>query len=152
SGLGGIALGAGAVWVADPQDGTIWQIRPGPPLVERTVTVGIGVGPVAFGAGALWAANPMLGTVSRVDPASDAVHTVSVGGTPRAITAGDAGAWVSVDPVPSGLERAGVQTLPAPACGAVVTGGGDVQFLIASDLPLRGSTLATGPMTRAIAY
>ena len=151
-GLDGIAVGAGYVWVADAADGTIWQIDPGPPVVARTIQVGIGVTSLAFAGGAVWAANPFLGSVSRVDPATQTVRTVSVEGTPAALAADRHGAWASVNPVATGPREHGVQALPTPPCRPVVSGGGDVRFLIASDLPLHGSADATIPMTRAIAF
>jgi len=105
-----------------------------------------------FADGALWAANPFLGSVSRVDPVARTVRTVSVAGTPEALAVDRHGAWISVNPVASGPREHGVKALPTPPCGAVVSGGGDVRFLIASDLPLHGSSAATIPMTRAIAF
>jgi ABC-type branched-subunit amino acid transport system substrate-binding protein/DNA-binding SARP family transcriptional activator/DNA-binding beta-propeller fold protein YncE len=150
--LDSIAIGAGAVWVADQQDGTVWRVVPGPHPVTRTISVGIGVLSLSFGADALWAANPFLGTISRIDPITYTVHTVGVGGTPQALAIRDGAVWTSINAVPTGPLEDGVQALPPPACGPVVSGGGSVQFLIVSDLPLRGSASATVPMTNAIAF
>jgi DNA-binding SARP family transcriptional activator/ABC-type branched-subunit amino acid transport system substrate-binding protein len=150
--LDGIAIGAGAVWVADEQDGTVWRVVPGPHPVTRTISVGIGVVSLSFGDGALWAANPFLGTISRIDPVTYAVRTVDVGGTPQALAVGSGGVWTSVNAPATGPKEDGVQALPEPSCSDVVSGGRHVQFLIASDLPLRGSAAATLPMTRAIAF
>ena len=149
SGLDGIALGDGAIWVADSQDGEVWRIDPGPPVVTKTIPVSIGVSSLSVGDGALWAANPSQGTISRIDPSTDAVRTVSLGGTAEASTAGEGATWVSVNPVAKGLQENGIQALPATACSPPVTGGGNAQFLIASDLDLRGSAV-TKPMTQAI--
>ena len=149
SGLDGIALGDGAVWVADSQDGEVWRIDPGPPVVTRTIPSSIGVTSLSYGNGALWAANPSQGTISRIDPSTDAVRTASLGGTVEASTAGEGAAWVSVNPVAKGPQENGIQALPATACTPPVTGGGNAQFLIASDLDLRGSAV-TKPMTQAI--
>jgi branched-chain amino acid transport system substrate-binding protein len=150
--LDGIAIGGGAVWVADQQDGTVWRVVPGPHPVTRTISVGIGVLSLSFGAGALWAANPFDGTISRIDPVTYAIHTVRVGGTPQALAVGDGAVWTSINAVPTGPQEDGVQALPAPACGPVVSGGSSVQFLIVSDLPLRGSASATVPMAHAIEF
>jgi DNA-binding SARP family transcriptional activator/ABC-type branched-subunit amino acid transport system substrate-binding protein len=150
--LDGIALGAGAVWVADARDGLVWRVAPGPDTVPRQINLGIGVLSLSFGDGALWAANPFRSTISRIDPVTDVVHTFNVGGTPQALAAGNGTVSASINAVATGPQVGGVQSLPAPACGAVVSGGGRVQMLIASDLPLRGSTAATVPMTKAIAF
>jgi len=149
SGLDGIALGDGAIWVADSQDGEVWRIDPGPPVVTKTIPSSIGVTSLSYGNGALWAANPSQGTISRIDPSTDAFRTFSLGGTAEASTAGEGAAWVSVNPVAKGLQENGIRALPATACSPPVTGAGNAQFLIASDLDLRGSAV-TKPMTQAI--
>ena len=152
SSLNGIAVGDGAVWIADAQDGIVWRVDPEPRPVTRTISVGIGVTAVSFGGGAVWASNSFLGTVSRIDPATNTVtRTVDVVGTPQNVSADDRGVWVSVTGTPGpGPKESGVEVLPAAMCGPVVTGGGTARFLIASDLPLRGGAAATLPMTRAI--
>ncbi|MFL5913550.1 MAG: BTAD domain-containing putative transcriptional regulator [Gaiellaceae bacterium] len=155
SSLNGIAVGGGAVWVADEQDGTVWRIDPDPRPVTRTISVGIGVTAVSYGGGAVWATNSFLGTVSRIDPETNTVtRTIDVAGTPQGVSADDRGIWVTVTGTPgAGSKESGVEALPASACGPVVTGGGKAQFLIASDLPLRGGAAGTTlSMTRAVEF
>ena len=72
--LSSIAVGAGAVWVTDPQSGLLWRIDPGPVPVERTIQLAPGASDVAYGAGAVWVANGLTGTVSRIDPANQPGH------------------------------------------------------------------------------
>jgi DNA-binding SARP family transcriptional activator/ABC-type branched-subunit amino acid transport system substrate-binding protein len=155
SSLNGIAVGAGAVWVTDPVDGTVWRVDSEPRPVTRTIAVGIGVTGISVGSGAVWASNPFLGTVSRIDPSTNTVtRVIDVAGTPQSLSAGAGGVWVSV----TGTSRPGpnesrVQALPAATCGPVLTGGGDASVLIASDLPLQGGSAATTlEMTRAIQF
>jgi len=59
-----LALGAGAVWVTAPGDGTLWRIEAGGRPLMRTIDVGAGAADVAYGAGRLWVANPLRGTVT----------------------------------------------------------------------------------------
>jgi DNA-binding SARP family transcriptional activator/ABC-type branched-subunit amino acid transport system substrate-binding protein len=155
SGLNGIALGNGVVWVADAVDGVVWRVDLQPTVVTRTITVGIGVTSVAVAGGAVWAANPFLGTVSRIDPRTNEVtRTIDLAGTPQSIAAGDGGVWVGVTGAPSpGPRVSGVEALQATGCGPVVTGGSTATVLLASDLPLAGgASAATLPMVRAVQF
>jgi DNA-binding SARP family transcriptional activator/ABC-type branched-subunit amino acid transport system substrate-binding protein len=147
SSLAGIALGAGSVWVADPIDGMVWRIEPGPPSVTRTFGVGGGVTGVAYGHGALWAVNFFDRTVSRIDPVTNTItSTTQLDATPQGVAVGPDGAWVSATGTARGPLAAGVRSLPRSSCGPVLSGGRDADVLIASDLPLqgggRGTTLA----------
>jgi branched-chain amino acid transport system substrate-binding protein len=159
-GLAEIAVGGGAVWVADPYQGVVWRVVPGDPPVARTVDVGIRAGGVAYGDGAAWVANGFTGTVARLDPDTGAVtRRISTAGIPGEVAVGAGSVWVglnSVGPIGSagsGL-AAGLHVLPASSCGGLVYGGRDrVDYLIASDLPLQGPARAsTLPMTDAIRY
>jgi DNA-binding SARP family transcriptional activator/ABC-type branched-subunit amino acid transport system substrate-binding protein len=144
--LSSIAVGAGAVWVTDPQSGLLWRIDPGPVPVERTITLAPGASDVAYGAGAIWVANGITGTVSRVDPHTNQVtRTIAVGNTPGRVIAGDGGVWVAVAgtngvSVPAASQsHAAIDALPASLCGPVLSAGvGRPQRLIVSDLPLHG--------------
>ena len=161
TGLGGIAVGAGAVWTAAPYDGTVWRVDPDPHLVERSIPVSGGVSAVAVGAGGVWAANALRGTVSRIDPKTNRVTaTIDVGGTPRRIAIADGRVWVTVagataDEAPAApTGGAKVAGLPASVCGPVFySGEGEPDALIVSDMPLRGGArLATAQMSDAIAF
>jgi ABC-type branched-subunit amino acid transport system substrate-binding protein len=132
-----VAVGAGAVWVSDPETGVVWRIDPGPPVRERTVPVAPGVDPLAFGAGSLWAANPIRGTISRIDPSTNLVsETIEIGGTPRDVAVGVGSVWVSDAGASCGLP--------------VYDGSGDPQYLVVSDLPLRLPRASIDSMARAI--
>jgi len=138
----GIAVGAGSVWATAEQEGVVWRIEPGPSPVTRTIDVGVGVTYVAFGAGAVWAANYIDGTVSRIDPRTNAVTARVPIGAAQALAAGAGSAWVST----AGGSEEG--TLPASACGELVSGGREPDVLIVSDLPLQGGGGA-GPRAMA---
>ena len=159
--LSSIAVGAGAVWVTDPQSGLLWRIDPGPVQAERTIALAPGASDVAYGAGAVWVANGASGTVSRVDPRTDQVtDTIAVGNTPGRLMVGDGSVWVTVagtngvSLLAASANQSPVGALPASLCGQVLSGSdGHPQRLIVSDLPLRaGSTIPALQMTAAIAY
>ena len=82
--LSSIAVGAGAVWVTDPQSGLLWQIDPGLGTVPRPIPLAPGASDVAYGAGAIWVANGISGTVSRIDPQPTRSPGRSRSGTRRA--------------------------------------------------------------------
>jgi YVTN family beta-propeller protein len=144
--LSSIAVGAGAIWVTDPQSGLLWRIDPGPVAVERTIALTPGASDIAYAADAIWVANGITGTVSRVDPQTNHVtQTIAVGNTPGRLIAGDGGVWVAVAgtngvalPAASQSHTA-IDALPASLCGPVLSAGdGRPQRLIVSDLPLHG--------------
>jgi YVTN family beta-propeller protein len=163
--LSSIAVGAGAVWLTDPQTGLLWRIDPGPVPGERPIPIPIplapGVSDVAYGAGAVWVANAVSGTVSRVDPQTNRVtETIPVGNTPGRLMVGAGGVWVAVAgtngvsvPAASQSQR-GIDALPASACGPLLSGSeGRPQRLIVSDLPLHGGAgVPSLQMSAAITY
>ena len=140
SGLGAIAVGAGAVWALDPDAGRLWRIEPSG---QVSIDVGAGADAVAIGAGAVWVTNSLLGQVLRVDPATDTVtRRVALGGTPRDLDVAGSRVWVAVSgagasaarPAPRGA----VRPIDSPACGPPVAGSAAPRLLVASDLPLQG--------------
>jgi ABC-type branched-subunit amino acid transport system substrate-binding protein/outer membrane protein assembly factor BamB len=157
--LRSIAVGDGAVWLADGPTGRVLRVDPSGGKVRR-IDVGPGVDSIAVGAGAVWAANSERGTVVRIDPSSNRVVTrIEVGDMPRALAVAGNKLWIAVagteaaDPAAGLRADAGVTALTAPPCGRVLTGGrGDADLLIASDLPLRGQLAATLPMAEAVEF
>jgi YVTN family beta-propeller protein len=78
---GGIAAGAGAVWVANTDDGSLSRLDPRTGSVVDTIRVGPGPSSVAVGGGSVWVANSLDGTVSRVAPRTNTVvQRTCVGG------------------------------------------------------------------------
>ena len=161
SSLTSIAAGGGAVWAADPYEGTVWRVDPEPRLVQRTVDVGVGVSDVAYGAGGLWALNSLRGTLTRIDPRTNRVTaTVPLGNTPRQIAVGAGGVWLTVAGsagAPVAAARAASKagpSLPESTCGRLFQGGDEPpERLIVSDMPMRGGPdLPTLQMSEAIAY
>jgi branched-chain amino acid transport system substrate-binding protein len=147
--LTALAVGGGAVWVADPLGGSVWRIDPDPDPILRSIPLEVGVGGVAFGEGAVWATNEISDEVYRIDPDTNEARVVSRMAAPRGVAVGEGGVWVTSAGPPSAEEA-----LPASSCSEVVYGAPDSpRFLIASDLPLQGpARAATLPMTEAIRF
>jgi DNA-binding SARP family transcriptional activator/ABC-type branched-subunit amino acid transport system substrate-binding protein len=147
--LTSLAVGGGAVWVADPVGGSVWRVDAGPENVQRTIPLELGVSWVAFGEGALWATNEVAGTVHRIEPSTYRARVVSRMAAPGGVAVGERGVWVTSAGQPS-TDAA----LPASACRDVYYGGaGSPRFLIVSDLPLQGPVRAyTLPMVGAIRF
>jgi ABC-type branched-subunit amino acid transport system substrate-binding protein/streptogramin lyase len=139
----GIAVGGGAVWVLDDQEGQLWRVDPATGDA-RTIGVGTGATYVAYGAGAVWVANLTDGFVSRVDPRTSRVTRTPIG-APLGVAAGDGAAWVST----GGPTDAG--TLPSSACNPIESAVREPDVLIVSDLPLLGdNSVDSRRMTDAI--
>ena len=145
-GLGSLAVGARDLWAADPFDGLVWRIDPGPNH-QRTIAVDVGVTWVAVGAGAVWATNELAGLVYRIDPSTNKAQTVHRTAAPATVAVGGGAAWVSVAGPPSSGTA-----LPSSVCRKIAAGGeANPRFLIVSDFPLKGSDIAaTHQMVEAI--
>jgi YVTN family beta-propeller protein len=68
-----VAVGYGAVWVANSADGTVSRVDPKSRRVIETIGVGAPVIDIATGAGAVWTANGTEGTISEIDPRTNSV-------------------------------------------------------------------------------
>jgi YVTN family beta-propeller protein len=93
---GGLAVGAGGVWVTSNPLDRLFEIDPATNRVVHSIRVGGRPLGVAVGGGAVWVANYKDGTVSRVDPQSRTVVSTKVGRYPTSIAAGVGGVWVTV--------------------------------------------------------
>ena len=145
-GLSSLAVGARDLWAADPLDGLVWRIDPGPNH-QRTIPLDVGVTWVAVGAGAVWATNELAGLVYRIDPRANKAQIVHRTAAPAAVAVGGRAAWISVGAPPSSGTA-----LPTSICTQALSGGeANPRFLIVSDLPLKGSDIAaTHQMVEAI--
>ena len=63
-----VAVGAGAVWVADAAEGSVKKIDPTTRAVVATTRVGRWPSGVAVARGTTWASNSVDGTVTPIDP------------------------------------------------------------------------------------
>ncbi|MGZ4201805.1 MAG: ABC transporter substrate-binding protein [Thermoleophilaceae bacterium] len=93
---GGIATGAGAVWVSDDLDDTVSRIDPSTDGVIETIPAGHGAAAIAVGAGAVWVARTLDDSVARIDPSTNSiVTTIHVGRAPSAIAISGNSVWVA---------------------------------------------------------
>jgi peptide/nickel transport system substrate-binding protein len=92
---GGIAYGAGAVWIADTAEDLVLRIDPDRRTVDR-IPVGHRPTAVAVGDGQVWVVNQLDRTVSEVNPqARKQVGTTQVGNGATAIAYGHGSVWVA---------------------------------------------------------
>jgi DNA-binding SARP family transcriptional activator/ABC-type branched-subunit amino acid transport system substrate-binding protein len=156
SSVGSLAVGQDAAWVTSPADGLLWRVGRGARPSVGAIELTRGVADVVAGAKAVWVANPLAGTIAKVDVGSSSVErTIGLGGVPRSMALDGDRLWVAIvsDPVAASTPVAGVRPLPASACDGVVTGNGDADVLIVSDLALQGgSRVSTTQMAQAITY
>jgi len=92
---GDLAVGGGAVWVANPNDGAIMRIEPTTRTIRQTIRVRTGPAAIAVGARGVWVANSLDGTVSKVNPDTNrVVQTTKVGNGPTGVAVGEGSVWV----------------------------------------------------------
>jgi DNA-binding beta-propeller fold protein YncE len=95
-----LAVGAGAVWVANFDDDTVTRIAISGRGQAPTLThIDVGEGPVdvAVGEDGVWVANCLGRSVSRIDPASgEVIATIDIGNEPSRVAAGEGSVWVTV--------------------------------------------------------
>jgi ABC-type branched-subunit amino acid transport system substrate-binding protein/DNA-binding beta-propeller fold protein YncE/tRNA A-37 threonylcarbamoyl transferase component Bud32 len=138
-----IAVGGGAVWVADPERGLVVRVDPGPPVQTSTIATAPEASTIAFSDGRVWAADALGGTVVAIDAATNRAiqPPIAIGGAPQAVASSTGGVWVPTigtrKPVPA--------TTATPAKGDVAGCGpvyqaasGRPAILIATALPLHG--------------
>ena len=107
-----VAVGEGAVWVADQTGGSVVRIDTADTTERSTAQVGDGPLAVAAGEGAAWVANAE-GTVRRLDPSTGEPSGPPIRvADPTGIAAGEEGVWVA-----NGTE--GTVTRIDPASGEV---------------------------------
>jgi len=108
-----VAVGAGAVWVADSWDGAVTRIDPRTNEIVEKIPVGRGASGLAVGAGGVWVAVPLEDRVKLINPETNAIdRTVAVDGGPAAIAIGAGFLWVT-------SRRGGTLTRVDPAVARV---------------------------------
>lgn len=98
----GIALGAGALWVASGSDGRVLRLDPRTGRVTAEIPIAATSGARVAGPygivaayGGVWVTDASSNTVSLIDPHRNAVTTtIRVGTRPTRIAAGEHGVWV----------------------------------------------------------
>jgi len=140
----GVAVGFGSAWVADPVQGLVWRLYPGPRRRLRSIPVGQGAFALAVGGGAVWSSNTILDEAIRIDPRTNRTDATVPLTAPQDLATGPDGVWVTTGPAPPASGP-----LPATICGPLLyPRPGTPRFIVASDLALRGPA---GESTRPIA-
>jgi YVTN family beta-propeller protein len=91
-----VALGAGAVWVADAIEGTVRRIDIARRRTVATIRVGRQPYALTFAAGSVWITNSDDGTLARIDPSTNkVVARIRVARNAYGIAAGSRSLWVA---------------------------------------------------------
>jgi YVTN family beta-propeller protein len=93
-----VAVGAGAIWVANTDGDSVSRINPVTKAVVQTITaVGGGPAGITIGGGDVWVTNSLDGTVTRIDPTVNAVvgKPIAVGNDPVGIVFAAGSVWVA---------------------------------------------------------
>jgi len=93
-----IAIGAGAIWVANLDDRTLSRIDPNTRAPIRTIGLEATPTGIAVGTGAVWVANGILGTVTQVDPVANiaaAPIEVTFRSNAGVVAVGEGAVWVA---------------------------------------------------------
>jgi YVTN family beta-propeller protein len=93
---GQVAVGEGALWVANPEEAAVSRVDPAARRVVQRISVGREPAGVVAGDGAVWVANSGERSVSWINPSTDTVvKTVPVGNGPTGIALGLGAVWVA---------------------------------------------------------
>ena len=96
--LGGVAAGAGAVWVINVTRGTLSQLDPGSGSVIRVVPVGASPNGVGVSGDAVWVTSASSPQVMKIAATGERVlDTVPLRAPASAIAVGAGSVWVAVD-------------------------------------------------------
>jgi streptogramin lyase/predicted Ser/Thr protein kinase len=132
-GLGGMAVGEGAVWViGDASDPRLWRIDPRRHRIVSTIRLGFPPAKVAAGEGGVWVTDQLDDRLVEVDPADNRiVRSIPVGRGAGGVAVGAGSVWVTgaidhtvtrVDPS-SGRVAGTISVAASPQAVAVGDGG-----------------------------
>ena len=93
---GSVAASADAVWVTNPDVGTVTRIDPVEQEIRDSIPVGENPTGIAAGFGAVWVVEGGGPSVSRISPdTNQVVETIPVGNGPTGIAVGEGAVWVT---------------------------------------------------------
>ena len=151
---GGVAYGAGAIWITDTGDNRLLRVNHSGQVVDR-IPVGRGPGGVAVGGGEIWVANQLDGTVWEVNPAAGIpVAKIGVGNGPDAVAFGYQSVWVAnaTDSTLSRIDPGSGHLLATISLGSTPAGlaAGERGIWVAS--PDSGQLLLVNPRTNRVSH
>jgi YVTN family beta-propeller protein len=122
---GGLATGAGSVWVLTDGKGTLARIDPDTNTVAAEIYVDPGSFAAAFGEGSVWVTSTEKSTLARIDPHTNlVVARIPVGKAPRFLAVGAGSVW-TLNQEEGNVSRVDVKTNEVVATIEVgVPGGG----------------------------
>lgn len=91
---GGIATGAGSLWILTDAKGTLARVDPATNKVVAEIYVAPGSFAAAFGGNAIWVTSSEKNVLTRVNAQTNVVEeTIAVGPKPRFLTVGEGSVW-----------------------------------------------------------
>ena len=91
-----VTFGAGSIWVANLNDGSVTRIDPDRQVAIDTIHVGNGPDGIAYGGGFVWVTNGLDGTVTKLDPQTNTqVDSIYVGNAPAGVALDAGDVWVA---------------------------------------------------------
>ena len=117
---GAVAASADAVWVTNPDVGTVTRIDPDERAVVDSIKVGENPTGIAVGFDAVWVVNSGGPSVSRISPdTNEVVDTIKVGNGPAGIAISERAVWVTnrFDATISRIEPDGGEVVDIPVGG-----------------------------------
>ena len=107
---GGLATGAGSVWLMTDKNGTLTRIDPATNKAVAEIAVAPGSYAVAFGEEAVWVTSTEKSVLTRVNARTNVVeHTIPVGPRPRFLAVGEGAVW-TINQGDGSISRVDVKT------------------------------------------
>ncbi|MFN8060472.1 MAG: hypothetical protein U0Q12_15060 [Vicinamibacterales bacterium] len=141
---GGIATGAGSVWMMTDAKGTLARIDPATNKVVAEIYVATGSYAVSYGEGAVWVTSTEKNVLTRVDPDNNlVVETIKVGPSPRFLAVGEGAVWTlnqgdgsvsRVDPKTNAVTA--TIDVGVPGGGGEISAGGGAVWVTSFEFPL----------------
>lgn len=90
-----VVAGAGSVWIASDDQGTLARVDPSTNRVVASIAVKPGTWFLSFGFGSLWAVSSRERVLQQIDPRTNSVvKTTALGNEPGFLAAGEGAVWV----------------------------------------------------------
>jgi YVTN family beta-propeller protein len=125
---GGLATGAGSVWVMTDRKGTLTRIDPATNKAVAEIYVAPGSYAVAFGEDAVWVTSTEKNVLTRVNARTNVVEeTITVGSRPRFLAVGEGSVW-TINQGDGSISRVDVKTNKVVATieAGIPGGGGEI--------------------------
>jgi streptogramin lyase len=125
---GGIAYGAGSVWLIVNKSGDLERIEPGSGKILRTDRVPAGSYNPIFSDGTIWVSHAESADLTGMNAMTGKIRTITTGPNPRFLTAGAGAIW-TLNQGDGTVTRADVRTGHASSIALGTPGhGGDIAF------------------------